>query len=557
VSEQLLKGTQINAGHDQAGCERVAHVVPAEALDLGFGESRDEHPTNEVAGIKRRLPRGAGEDVGPLDGRDATGSTHSKYPRMSASTKGMIFLVSSLALLVVSSGAAHGWRGPAAAAPFHMVADPAGNLFADSSRRVHRHESPKLVMKLDQRGHVAWQHRIRGTNHRDQGGSAINGLVAIPDGDVVVAGATSDLDGARFAVARLDGRDGREHWLTRVHGSVSSYTSGDRARAAALCADGDIVADGTLTNRDGGDGSAAVVKLAGATGEERWRALLPSLTASDVMAVDVSGDVLAGGSFFGLEQGAVNLVKIAGGTGALVWQREVDAAWRTSALALDTAGDVLLAVSTSEPDGNDFGVVKIAGHSGEILWIARESGSTNRWQEALRVVVDSSGGVFAAGMTNNGAGDAARSDGYVFTVVRLDRATGTRRWIYRAPSPAGYGFATQLQLDPSGLVIAAGTTGDVTSCQNGFIVALDPVEGHVVWSSTFDGTASAPDCRYECPYHARCPFIDNDDLTALALDPTGRMFVGLVLLDGRGFGARFRATIRRLSVPTMTSAIVP
>jgi hypothetical protein len=226
-----------------------------------------------------------------------------------------------------------------------------------------------------------------------------------------------------------------------------------------------------------------------------------------------------------------------------------------SALAIDSAGDILLAVSTSEPDGNDFGVVKIAGTTGEVQWIARESGSTNRWQEALRVVVDSSGGVFAAGMTNNGAGDAARSDGYVFTVVRLDRATGTRRWIYRAPSPAGYGFATQLQLDPSGLVIAAGTTGDVTTCQNGFIVALDPVEGRVVWSSTFDGTASAPNCRYECPYHARCPFIDDDELTALALDPTGRMFVGLVLLDGRGFGARFRASIRSLLVPTMTRAI--
>src|SRR5437667_6295107 len=105
---------------------------------------------------------------------------------MSASTQGMIFLVSSLALLAVSSGAARGWRGPLAAAPYHMVTDPAGNLFTASSRRGHRHDSTKLVMKLDQRGHVAWEHRIRGTNHRDEGGSAINGLVAIPDGDVVV-----------------------------------------------------------------------------------------------------------------------------------------------------------------------------------------------------------------------------------------------------------------------------------------------------------------------------------------------------------------------------------
>ena len=469
---------------------------------------------------------------------------------MNISTRSMLFLVSSLALLAVSSGAAHAWQDiHLRVVPYQLATDPAGNLFVKSySKRVSHHESPPLVMKIDQRGHVAWRHRVRGNNRRDENGH-VNALVPIPNGDVVAAGDTTDVDGARFVVVRLGGRDGRERWLTRVHGSVSSYTSYDGARAAALCADGDVVAAGVLTNSDSGFyGGPTVVKLAGTTGEERWR-VVPSLGIGDVVAVDASGDVLAGGG--------ANIVKLAGATGALVWQRQVDAAEFTSALAIDSAGDILLAMGATKPDGSDFGVVKIAGTTGEVQWIARESGSTNRWQRALRVVVDSSGGVFAAGMTNNGAGDAARSDGYVFTVVRLDSTTGARRWIYEAPSAAGYGFATQLQLDPSGLVIAAGTTGDVTTCQNGFIVALDPVEGRVVWSSTFDGTASAPNCRYECPYHARCPLIDDDDLSAMALDPTGRMFVGLVLLDGKGFGARFRSSIRSLPAPTMATAIAP
>ena len=106
-----------------------------------------------------------------------------------------------------------------------------------------------------------------------------------------------------------------------------------------------------------------------------------------------------------------------------------------------------------------------------------------------------------------------------------------------------------LALDSTGRVIASGSVSDPTECENGFVVELDPADGRAVWSRTFDGTFQAKDCT-PCHDCHGCPAIDNDELTAMAVDPKGRVLVSLGLIDGHGVHAHLHASVRRLALHT-------
>jgi hypothetical protein len=456
--------------------------------------------------------------------------------------------------------AARAWRVGFPIAPDVIVTDGTGNVFAEHRVNVDGAYAGSSVVKIDHSGQVAWRHRVHGTSTHPS--DEIGAIVPMPDGNVVAAGSVEDIDGSKFIVASLGGADAQELWRSSLGGSVSgAFQYSNRANAAAAAPDGDVVAAGTMLNRveSGEYGDFTVVKLAGTDGRERWRFTLAAPVGeetADAMAIVRGGDVIAAGEVQRTQPYAdmVSVVRLDGKTGALVWRRDVDAAWRTSALAVDPMGAIVLAASTSDANGNYFGVVKLAGDSGDVQWIARESGSPDRYQEAVRVVVDASGAVFAAGMTDDGTGDPSGSAGNVFTVVRLDAVTGERVWAYHTTGTAGGAFATHLQLDPRGLVIAAGSMNDRGSCRDGFFVAIDALNGRPVWSRRFDGTYTARRCYpRNCSYHSvHCAPVDNDDVSGLALGSKGHVFVGLSLLDLNGGVAHFHGSVRRLFVPDVS-----
>jgi len=295
-------------------------------------------------------------------------------------------------------------------------------------------------------GHYRWRHRIDGTARNQS--TEVNALLSLDD-DAVVTGSVVDRDGIDLLVTRLAGSDGHERWRTRLRGVRGDwrpiYNDG---LAAAVDGAGDVLVAGSLQNAptDGGDfGDFTVAKLDGATGSERWRFRFPEPPGTglaNVIAVDGSGDVVAGGRIGGIGPGVVSIVKLSAADGHLVWQRDLEIVTDARATAIDARGDVLLSVSIA---GSDFGVVKLAGTTGEVLWIDRESASANRWEVAMRVAVDPSGAVFAAGMVDDGAGgSAADTAGQLFEVVRLDGNTGARVWAYSTTGDAGGGFAGQL-----------------------------------------------------------------------------------------------------------------
>jgi hypothetical protein len=442
------------------------------------------------------------------------------------------------------------WQARFPGVPSAIAVAADGDVVAAFPRPLPRYQVTAEVVKLRSRdGRARWRHRVQGTG-RDRS-DEILALVPTADGDVVAVGSVLDGgDGGDPVVVRLSRRTGRERWRRILRGR-SPRQSGEVARAAALDPSGDVLVGGGLVNEVAPIAYAdfTVAKLAGLTGAERWRFTLDSPDGAhfaDVVAADAAGDVVAAGEVIGSSTPSVIVVKLAGATGALLWRRDLDIAWRSSSVAFDAAGDVVLALSTVEDEGNAFGVAKLAGASGELRWIARESGSTHRWQEAVRVVVDASGDVFAAGMINDGRGSAAQSEGYVFTAVRLDGVSGTRKWSYRNPGLDGGGFARAIHLDPAGVLFVGGSTTGGSTCQDGLLVALDAGAGGLLRSWTFDGAFVAADCRPDC--FRSCPPVDDDAMTALAADGRGGLLVGLALLDRGPRGARPTRAIRRLAL---------
>lgn len=443
--------------------------------------------------------------------------------------------------------ATYAWTVRLAAAPAAMVTDSLGNVVA-AVPLVRRRGTVSDIVKLDDRtGARRWHHRIRAAGLQPD--PPVDVMAAIDSADVVVAGSLTDGEGTDVLVARLAGRDGHESWRRLLRGGASRPIVLEKATTVAVDPAGDVLVGGTLQNTDAqGDlGNLAVAKLSGADGSERWRFSLPGPLRADVLAVDAYGDTVAAGFVSGaplyptaVRPAAVTVVKLASATGALLWRRDLDVAWDTKSVTFDASGDVVLAVRTAGLTESNFAVAKLAGSTGEPIWLTREGGMHG---EAFRVLVAASGAIYAAGVTS----ESEYSDGSTFTVVRLDAATGDRLWSYQVRGHRGGSAASTLLLDPSGLLIAGGYARGSTTCDDGLAIGLDPATGARVWSRTVDGTFTTQSCNSSCAMGV-CGVADNDEITALAVDPIGRPIVAGLWVN-RGEGHSGSGFVRRLGVP--------
>jgi outer membrane protein assembly factor BamB len=461
--------------------------------------------------------------------------------------------ISALCALAVTAMfvpvATHAWTVRLNAAPTVMVTDSLGNVVA-AVPLARRHVTITDIVKLDDRtGTRRWRHRIRAPVPQ---ASPVIGVVApIGSADVVVAGSLQSSEETHetdVLVARLAGDDGHESWRRLLRGRAARPIVAE-ARAVAVDPAGDVLVGGALQNTDvqGDYGSLTVAKLDGADGTERWRFSLPGPLHADVLAVDSHGDAVAAGFVSGaplyptaITPAAVAVVKLAGATGAPLWRRDLDVAWDTKSVAFDASGDVFLAVRTAGLTDTNFAVIKLAGTTGEPIWLARESGIRG---EAFRVLVDPSDAVYAAGT----ASDSEYESGNIFTVVRLDVATGQHLWTYQVRGKRGGSLAKTLLLDSSGTLIAGGYATGLGTCTDGLAIGLEPATGARLWSRTVDGTLTTHVCDSSCAMGI-CGVADNDQITALAVDPTGRLIVaGLWVNRGEGHGGS--GFVRRLRVP--------
>ena len=182
----------------------------------------------------------------------------------------------------------------------------------------------------------------------------------------------------------------------------------------------------------------------------------------------------------------IALIFVAAGLWA--WRVEVDTAFdadeRGRAVAVDPNGDVLAAGRS----GGAFAVLKRSRGNGAELWTARVPGTVELADgEATDVVVDGTGDVFAAGWVTHA------TTGVDFAVVKLAGTDGSILWSVHLDGTGGVGGffgidrASRLALDSSGDVVVVGTLDRLFTGLDFAIVKLDGATGKVLWSYVVDG----------------------------------------------------------------------
>jgi outer membrane protein assembly factor BamB len=448
--------------------------------------------------------------------------------------------VAALLLVLALPAGALGWSRRLTSAPGNMVSDGGNAIITTLERFPRPHESFAEIVKVStESGRTAWHRRWRGRGRERS--DQVYALAVTPNGDVVAGGTM--LNGSErddFVVMRLGAHTGRPMWQAVVRGRAPQAPY-EQAADVALAPNGDVVAAGSIADIDayGHYGNFAVVALHGTTGTERWRFVVEGAVTgmATQVAVDGAGDVIVAGtqepdSTFDVP--SITVMKLAGASGAVLWQQRPTHVLDVRHMVLDGRGDVLLAVTADARDGrgNALGVVKLSGVTGDTDWIARTSLTDDRWQVAVRVIADDVGGVFAAGMIDDGTGHSSHDEGMVFTVVHIDSATGALRWSYRVGGDGRTGFAEFLALGPGGTILAAGSASTPATCEDAFVVALDRASGEPRWSQTFDGSFATTDCHPQLLDHGLTPPVDNDAVTGLAVDRAGRIIVGGYLQNG-------------------------
>jgi len=290
---------------------------------------------------------------------------------------------------------------------------PAGDVVAAGLLKDASAGDGFAVVKLSERdGSEVWRYVTFGTNRDVNARSAdADSVRTDAAGDVVAAGLLTNDDTAEdAAVVKLAGSTGTEIWRHVVDGGAHDY---DSLNDVVLDGAGDAYVVGIL------DRSRFVaMRLSGETGDEVWRVELKpgdGISFGDDLVLDAAGNVLAVGTF--AQQ--LLVVKLAGTSGAELWRALVGEDSNGFALALDTNGDVVAAGSSrDDPHSNDrFTVAKFAGTTGSELW---------RWRWRLDSRFSTFASAVAVDFANNVVVGGER-------IVKLSGGSGAVLWNRRLP----------------------------------------------------------------------------------------------------------------------------
>jgi uncharacterized delta-60 repeat protein len=384
-------------------------------------------------------------------------------------------------------------------------------------------------------GDELWRQDINGSGTPSSDTSI---AVAIGErGHVIAAGSTTNIGtAADFTVARLDRAHGTELWRTDINGPANGD---DYPSSAAVDEAGDVVVAGRSEHTGPVTRfftAFTVVKLAGESGGELWRYAVSSpegFAEARAVDLDLAGDVVAAGSV--RKTGSLDdfaVVKLDGKTGSELWQQVIKGSANTFDFALavtvDAAGNVVAAGRTENIpfSRRDFTVAKLDGTTGSQLWLKAVRGAGSSFNDqANAVVVDGTGNVVAAGVTENidPFGD--------FTVIKFDGVSGEELW-HQALRGTGnlLSEAMAVAVDPAGDVVAAGSTHNTGSGDDLTVVKFDGAAGTELWRQVINGSSN-----------------QDDQALSVSLDGDGHVIVGGVL---RNIGSGGDFTVLKLDRAT-------
>ncbi|HEV8198641.1 MAG TPA: hypothetical protein VGS03_01315 [Candidatus Polarisedimenticolia bacterium] len=344
-----------------------------------------------------------------------------------------------------------------------------------------------LVTKLSgSTGEVLWSTTIGGTGIVSGTGIAV---AVDTDGSVVAGGnLTIGAPGffrTQFTVVKLDGATGAEQWRYVIN-SLDGYAS-----EVGFDSHGDVVAAGTVRSTSY---AFFVVKLSGLDGSELWRRSDSGLGGTSgvlSLALDPSGDVIAGGYFANSSSNTGLLVeKLSGATGGLAWVYRIDTAGTfisnaANSVAANPQGDVFAVGRVAAGSTWDAFAVKLSGASGGELWKKTIDGGVGDYDTLESVALDGSGDAVFGG--SFGLGPA----GTEFSVVKVEGDSGTEKWRHATrgslANSTDRGFAVAVA---GNAVVALGRTENTGKAHDWTTVKLNGATGEELWRTDVSGTAS-------------------------------------------------------------------
>lgn len=365
-----------------------------------------------------------------------------------------------------------------------LALDAAGNVVAVGRVVNAGTDSDVLVIRVASDGSELWRRDI------DGGASAFDGAqaVAIVGSSVVVAAAIDgpSYDRTRFAALGLDLGTGDDGWRLTRDGDADGR---DWATLVIPGIDGEVLVAGRIVNRGSKD-DGLLLDLHAATGDTRWERNLNAADHGDGealgVAVDPSGDAIVGGVTADPATAAdVAVVKLAGESGAELWRARIDGGLHLDdsggAVVADASGDVFVAAATIDgpglppPDPRlpgsaplvNVSVVRLDGDTGAELWRSEAPG---RGFPRADDIVLSAGDPVVAGWFGGAQYES------VAAVARVDAASGSTRWI----APLGISEIGPRQGSP--VRVDADPTGGIAAAVRRRAARLDRASGARIWS---------------------------------------------------------------------------
>ncbi|KXK56201.1 MAG: PKD repeat protein [Chlorobi bacterium OLB5] len=156
-----------------------------------------------------------------------------------------------------------------------------------------------------------------------------------------------------------------------------------------------------------------------------------------------------------------------------------------NSIFVDAGGNVYVTgASFGNSSENDYATIKYDA-SGTQLWVQRYNGTNNDNDEAVSVVVDASGNVYAGGWASSTNG------GTDFVIVKYSSA-GSQLWARSYNGPAGGNeFMSKMIIDAAGNIYAAGRSRGASN--DDFLTLKYNSSGILLWSARLDGNGNGND----------------------------------------------------------------
>ncbi len=328
---------------------------------------------------------------------------------------------------------------------YDICSDSQGNVYVTG-----RGNSNYVTLKYSSSGAVLWQAVYNGPAND---GDDAHAICVDAAGNVYVSGYSfgngTETD---YATIKYD-PNGNELWVQRYNGTNNDN---DQAIAVVVDALGNVYAGG-WSSSNAGNTDYTIVKYS-ASGQQTWvRHYNSTNNGNDfmtAMVMDAAGNIYATGKSIGAGSNDYATVKYSP-TGSLLWSARYQGSGEdaASSLAVDQIGNVYVTGYSTGITGKDYATVKY-NNAGVQQWLKKYNRSGSSVDEAVGLVVDSTGRVFVTGFCS-----ASGSPSYDFVTIGYSTG-GTELWIktYTSNILGVDDKAAAIDIDKYGSIYVTGTS---------------------------------------------------------------------------------------------------